>query len=174
MIGRAAYNNKTDVWSTGVVFIEMMTLKVPEIVLVDFKALDPKSVQLPNENDDPRLVALCQFICSKMVVGKERKRASIGEIIASPEFSEQFALVSRQAKEWLHGDDKVSESIKPGLKNEIKVDPGDKLVAKLKLSTKQVDRKSQVGFNLNFEKFKRLFFFTKFINRRNFGICVAM
>ena len=44
MLGRAAYNNKTDVWSTGIVFIEMMTFKIPTIVLVNFKKLNPKNV----------------------------------------------------------------------------------------------------------------------------------
>ena len=148
MLGGAVYNNKTDVWSTGIVFIEMMTFKTPTIVLVDFKKLNPKNVPLSNENDT-RMVALRQCICSNMIVGNEEERATVGEIIASPEFRKQFDLVSTKAKEWLHGDEKATSGVATSLKNDENTGTriAAHLLAKLQLSARQVDMNGQVDFH---------------------------
>ena len=43
------YTNKTDVWSTGVVFIAMVTLKNPKLQPYHFKGLDPQTIVLSAE-----------------------------------------------------------------------------------------------------------------------------
>ena len=97
---------------------------------------------LSNENDT-RMVALRQCICSNMNVGNEKERATVGEIIASPEFSKQFNLVARKAKVWLHGDEKATPGVATSLKNDENAGT-QHLLAKLQLSARQVDMNSQV------------------------------
>ena len=149
---REEYSNKTDVWSTGIVFIEMMTLKKLKIAkLLTFTKLDPTTVNLSNENDR-RLVDLRQCICDWMIVGKEEERANVASLVKNSVFHEQYSLKTlNQAKQWLnneqpnfnYGDGNVQEELNENDGDNHSKVPSDNST----LPAQTIDMESQVNFN---------------------------
>ena len=143
---RLKYTNKTDIWSTGVVFIAMINLQNPFLKLEGFQQLDPAIIKISDE----RLEPLRQLICLRMVVADEDKRANVDEVIASAIFSSQFEIVSKKAKSWLLGDrnsNQQVETVEEPVANQDEVGDrlGEELSAKLCVSTGQVDSENQVN-----------------------------
>ena len=92
------YTEKTDIWSSGIVFINIMTLEYPNINPPHFIRLNQSDVaDVPDH-----FKALRDFICSKMVVLREIDRASVDEIIADPVFCSYFQKVHDEELCWLH------------------------------------------------------------------------
>ena len=133
---RTKYTNKTDVWSTGVVFIAMVTLKNPLLQPYHFKGLDPQTIVL----SDDRLKPFRHCICFQMVVADQDARASVDELIANPIFNRHFSKVSKKADAWL-----IGETISDEDSGEEDCELSEEMKAKLQLTQQQVDDSSQVS-----------------------------
>ena len=97
VIKNQLYGTKTDVWSVGLVFLNLATLSDIDVVPATFKRLDRKLLKVPNEQFKP----LIDCICKKMVVKEEDDRADIDQLIEHPIFSNYFRIVDSKAKAWL-------------------------------------------------------------------------
>ena len=146
VVDRSRYSNKTDIWSTGVVFVEMATLKNPRLQPLQFTKLEPETIVI----SDTRLKPFRVFICSQMLVANQDDRANIDEVIASPVFNKHYKKVSRRASAWLRNDENLAsnEQLPEG-------DDGDdddaideqllkEMTDKIKLKPQQIDTESQV------------------------------
>ena len=91
------YDNKTDIWSMGVTFIEIITLEYPNMTIDGWET--PFPIERINYQDK-QLLPLCRLICSKMLVCNDKKRASIKEVIADEVFKNHFPRVKQEADRW--------------------------------------------------------------------------
>ena len=83
------HSNKTDIWSLGLVFINL--------IIVDWHNLDqPTDFTIPNDS----LEALRLCICNKMIVVDDKNRATIGQVIEDEAFRNHFPFVEAKAKAW--------------------------------------------------------------------------
>ena len=105
VLKRQAYTFKTDVWSSGVVFLNMLTLKLWKSAIVD------KIVASEIAVSDDRLIPVRNCICEEMLVFGEEQRKSVQELIQSPVFHSHYQIVERKAMVWQHDQSTVSCSL---------------------------------------------------------------
>ena len=80
------YTYKGDVWSLGVLFLEIITRKVSDLMPSDtstFTALDISKC-IEKTPDDQDLKNLIEILCLKMIVKEEAHRFSLAEVIDHP------------------------------------------------------------------------------------------
>ena len=134
VINRKEYSKKTDVWSLGLVFIELITLEPHKVDPTDFESpLQPSSIAI----SDDRLKPIRKCICLKMVVLRDQDRCSVKEVIADEAFRNHFPFVDAKAKAWLY-DEALVEMENQQLELKI-VDVENKLRQNLAEKQKQID-----------------------------------
>ena len=94
------YSHKADVWSVGVVYMDLMILEEIEIISETFQRLEPASIVVPNE-----FKPLRDYVCNAMVVLGESNRADIDQVIANDLFSNHYQLVDARATAWQREED---------------------------------------------------------------------
>ena len=112
---KVKYTGKADIWSLGLIFINLIKLDRHFINPNNFVHLSPKSIAI--EGDD-RFNLLCHCICSKMVVLYENQRANIDQLIEHEVFHGHFERVDGKAKNWQLNFD-LEEIEKQNLKEKI-------------------------------------------------------
>ena len=81
----SAYTHKADVWSLGVLLLEIITRNVKGLLpenTTKFTNLEPSDIESHAPLTNPVIFSIVEFICSKMVVKDEGQRQSIAEIIS--------------------------------------------------------------------------------------------
>ena len=90
------YSQKTDVWSVGVVFINLMIVDYFDLQPASFQCLDPMHVPIPNSDFEQ----LRDCVCSQMIVLREDQRGTVGDVIENEAFRNHFHLVEAKATAW--------------------------------------------------------------------------
>ena len=104
------YTNKTDVWSVGWVFYNVMTLEFPNLnPRVSKRKLDATQVPIPNDGFKP----LRDCICSRMIVPMEDERSSIDDVIVDSAFRDFYHLTEAKAMSWTYQEaiDEMSDRL---------------------------------------------------------------
>ena len=128
------YNKRTDVWSLGLVFIELIILEPHKVETIKFVGpLQPSSIPI----SDTRLEPIRKCICSKMIVSKDHDRCSVEQVINDVAFRNHFPFVEAKAKAWLY-DEALVEMENQQLEMKI-VDVESKLRQELDETKKQLD-----------------------------------
>ena len=104
------YTNKTDVWSTGVVFLAMLILQRPNVKQYKFEPINPSTVNI----SDKRLDNFRRCICTKMIVEDEKQRFSVKQVIEHAAFRDHYGQVEKAASDWLYGEDEDKDRQQPG------------------------------------------------------------
>ena len=110
VVEQEEYTNKTDVWSVGWVFYNVMTLEFPNFNRqVSKLKLDATKVPIPNDGFKP----LRDCICSKMIVPEEDERSSIDDVIEDCAFRDFYHLTEAKAVSWTYQEaiDKMSDRL---------------------------------------------------------------
>ena len=89
------YTNKTDIWSVGVLILELLDNQSPSLNAAAFGPDDKFHLEVP-EN----LKAIRDCVCSKMIVYSEQRRCSLDEIIQDIAFRDHFPVVQDKANVW--------------------------------------------------------------------------
>ena len=91
------YGVKTDVWSTGMVFVNVMTLEHPHFINpATFDNINLKDIPISNADLEP----LRKCICNRMLVRDEKDRATVEEVSNDDAFQNHFSICEDEADNW--------------------------------------------------------------------------
>ena len=93
---RKSYDHRTDVWSLGWVFYNLITLHFPNVDPYVFVELKPKDVPILGECFE----TLRDCICSKMIVAEQTQRGSVADVIADKAFDNFYHSAESKAVSW--------------------------------------------------------------------------
>ena len=139
---RKSYDHRTDVWSLGWVFYNLITLHFPNVDPYVFVELKPKDVPILGECFE----TLRDCICSKMIVAEQTQRGSVADVIADKAFDNFYHSAESKAVSW-----EYQEAIEC-MSDRILVENHSQLQEKVERVDGKVEKKSQIGNIKELEK----------------------